>query len=126
MDTAAGNGAFLDADAFLRTNQSGFAGAWRYELVRGAIAAHAAPSSEHGVILGNLAGELGNRLRHHPERRPEVSSGAAPQYEQRDTARIPDSKIRCGQHLRVLFEAVARSELRHRRRGTRSGGPASR
>ena len=55
MDTAARNSPFLDADAFLRTDQSEFGTAWRYELVRGAIVAHAAPSPEHGVILGNLA-----------------------------------------------------------------------
>ncbi len=38
-----------------------------------------------------------------------------PQYEQRDTARIPDAMIRCGQHPRVLFEVVSPSELRHKR-----------
>ena len=115
MDTAARNSPFLDADAFLRTDQSEFGGAWRYELVRGAIVAHAAPSPEHGVILGNLAGELHSRLRGHPECRSEVGSGAVPQYEQRDTARIPDAMIRCGQHPRVLFEVVSPSELRHKR-----------
>ena len=67
MDTAARNSPFLDADAFLRTDQSEFGSAWRYELVRGAIVAHAAPSPEHGVILGNLAREIGNRLRGYPE-----------------------------------------------------------
>ena len=36
-------------------------------------------------------------------------------YEQRDTARIPDAMIRCGQHPRVLFEVVSPSELRHKR-----------
>ena len=35
--------------------------------------------------------------------------------EQRDTARIPDAMIRCGQHPRVLFEVVSPSELRHKR-----------
>jgi Uma2 family endonuclease len=115
MDTAARNTPFLDADAFLRTDQSEFGTAWRYELVRGAIVAHAAPSPEHGVILGNLAGELHSRLRDHPECRSEVGSGTVPQYEQRDTARIPDAMIRCGQHPRVLFEVVSPSELRHKR-----------
>ena len=115
MDTAARNSQFLDADAFLRTDQSEFGNAWRYELVRGAIVAHAAPSPEHGVILSNLASELNGRLRSHPECRSEVGSGAAPQYEQRDTARIPDAMIRCGQHPRVLFEVVSPSELRHKR-----------
>lgn len=115
MDTAARNTPFLDADAFLRTDQSEFGTAWRYELVRGAIVAHAAPSPEHGVILGNLAGELHSRLRDHAECRSEVGSGAVPQYEQRDTARIPDAMIRCGQHPRVLFEVVSPSDLQHKR-----------
>jgi Uma2 family endonuclease len=115
MDTVARNSEFLDADAFLRTDQSEFGNAWRYELVRGTIVAHAAPSPEHGVILNNLAGELYNRLRGHLECRPEVGSGAAAQYEQRDTARIPDAMIRCGKHPRVLFEVVSPSELRHKR-----------
>jgi Uma2 family endonuclease len=115
MDTAARNSQFLDADEFLRTDQSEFGRAWRYELVRGTVVAHAAPSPEHGVILGNLAGELRNRLRDHSECRSEVGSGAAPQYEQRDTARIPDAMIRCGKHPRVLFEVVSPSELRHKR-----------
>lgn len=115
MDTAARNSPFLDADAFLRTNQCEFGNAWRYELVRGTIVAHAAPSPEHGVILGNLSREIGNRLRSHPECRSEVGSGAAPQYEQRDTARIPDATIRCGKQSRVLFEVVSPSELQHKR-----------
>jgi len=114
MDTAARNSQFLDADQFLRTDQSAFGTAWRYELVRGTIVAHAAPSPEHGVILNNLAGELYNRLRGH-ECRSEVGSGAAPQYEQRDTARIPDATIRCDKHPRVLFEVVSPAELRHKR-----------
>jgi hypothetical protein len=66
MDTAARNSPFLDAGAFLRTDQSKFGSASRYELVRGAIVAHAAPSPEHGVILGNRAREIGNRLRGYP------------------------------------------------------------
>ncbi len=115
MDTAARDSQFLDAEAFLRTDQSAFGTAWRYELVRGRIVAHAAPSPEHGAILNNLAGELYNRLRSHPECRSEVGSGAAPQYEQRDTARIPDAMIRCGRLPRVVFEVVSPSELRHKR-----------
>ncbi len=115
MDTAAHNSQFLDADQFLRTDQSQFGRAWRYELVRGTIVAHAAPSPEHGVILNNLAGELYNRLRGHPACRSEVGSGAAAQYEQRDTARIPDAMIRCADHPRVLFEVVSPSEQRHKR-----------
>src|SRR5271157_6551245 len=115
MDTAARDSPFLDADAFLRTDQSEFGVAWRYELVRGGIVAHAAPSPEHATILSNLAGELYNRLRSHPECRSEVGSGAAPQYEQRDTARIPDAMIRCGKLPRVLFEVVSPSEQRRKR-----------
>ena len=115
MDTAARNSAFLDADAFLRTDQLVFGNAWRYELVRGTIVAHAAPSPEHAVILSNLAGELHPRLRGHPERRSEIGSGAVPLYEQRDTARIPDATIRCGKHPRVLFEVISPSELQHKR-----------
>ncbi len=115
MDTAARNSPFLGADAFLRTGQSEFGNAWRYELVRGAIVAHAAHAPEHGVILSNLAYELNSRLRSHPESRSEVGSGAAPQYEQRDTARIPDAMIRCGKLPRVLFEVVSPSKLQHKR-----------
>jgi Uma2 family endonuclease len=115
MDTAARNSPFLDAEAFLRTDQSEFGNAWRYELVRGTIVAHAAPSPEHGVILGNLAGELHSRLRGHSQCRFEIGSGAASQYEQRDTARIPDATIRCGKLPRVLFEVISPSELQHKR-----------
>jgi Uma2 family endonuclease len=106
---------FLGADSFLRTDRSEFGDAWRYELVRGRIVAHAAPSPEHGVILGNLARELGNLPRGHPECRLEIGSGAVPRYEQRDTARIPDAMIRCGQHPRVLLEVVSPSELQDKR-----------
>lgn len=115
MDTAARSSEFLDADAFLRTDQSEFGHAWRYELVRGRIVAHAAPNPEHGAILSNLAREIGNRLRNRPECRPEIGSGAVPQYERRDTARIPDAMIRCGKLPRVLFEVISPSELRHKR-----------
>jgi Uma2 family endonuclease len=115
MDTAARDSPFLDADAFLRTDQYAFGNAWRYELVRGTIVAHAAPAPEHGVILSNLAGELHPRLRGHPDCRSEIGSGAVPQYERRDTARIPDATIRCGHHPRVLFEVISPSELQHKR-----------
>ena len=106
---------FFDADEFLRTDQSEFGTAWRYELVRGTIVAHAAPGPEHGVILSNLATEINIRLRGQPECRSEIGSGAAPQYEQRDTARIPDATIRCGNNPRVLFEVVSPSEMQHKR-----------
>ena len=115
MDTAAPDTRFFDADEFLRTDQSEFGPAWRYELVRGSIVAHAAPSPEHGVILSNLNSEIHSRLRGHPECRSEIGSGAVPQYERRDTARIPDATIRCGQYPRVLFEVISPSELRHKR-----------
>lgn len=110
---------FLDADTFLRTDQAEFGNAWRYELVRGAIVAHAAPSPEHGVILGNLAAELHSRLRGHLECCSEIGSGAAPQYERRDTARIPDATIRCGKLPLVLFEVISPSELQHKRQWDR-------
>jgi Uma2 family endonuclease len=119
MDTAARDGPFFDADAFLRTDQCEFGNAWRYELVRGRIVAHAAPAPEHGVILSNLAAAIHSRLRSHPECRSEVGSGAAPQYEQRDTARIPDATIRCGKLPRVLFEVISPSELQHKRQWDR-------
>jgi Uma2 family endonuclease len=115
MDTAARNRQSLDADEFLRTDQSEFGTAWRYELVRRTVVAHTAPDPEHGVILGNLAGEIHGRLRDHPECRSEVGSGVASQYEQRDTAPIPDAMIRCGKLPRVLFEVVSPLELRHKR-----------
>lgn len=115
MDTPARDTRFLDADEFLRTDQLVFGAAWRYELVRGTIVAHAAPSPEHAVILGNLAGELYNRLRAYPDCRSEIGSGAIPCYKQRDTARIPDATIRCGKLPRVLFEVVSPSDLRHKR-----------
>jgi Uma2 family endonuclease len=115
MDTAARNSQFLDAEEFLRTDQSEFGNAWRYELVRGTIVAHAAPSPEHAVILSNLAYELTGRLRSHLECRSEVGSGAVPRYERRDTARIPDATIRCGKLPRVLFEVISPSELGHKR-----------
>ena len=116
MDMAARDSQFLDAEAFLRTDQSEFGNAWRYELVRGTIVAHVAPSPEHAVIVGNMAREIGNRMRDHPECRSEIGSGAVPQYERRDTARIPDAMIRCGNHPRVIFEVVSPSELQHKRR----------
>jgi Uma2 family endonuclease len=116
MDTAARDIPLLDADAFLRTDQAEFGRAWRYELVRGAIVAHAAPAPEHGIILGNLAYAVGGRLR---EGRSachlEVGSGAIPHYQRRDTARIADATIRCGGLPRVMFEVISPSELAHKR-----------
>ena len=98
MDTAARDTHCLDADAFLRMDQAEFGRAWRYELVRGAIARH-----------------LGNRLEGHRTCRLEIGSGAVRRYERRDTARIPDATIRCGDLPRVLFEVISPSELTHKR-----------
>jgi Putative restriction endonuclease len=114
MDTAARDTRFLDADAFLRTDQSAFGAAWRYELVRGGIVAHAAPSPEHGAILSNLDSAIHARLRGHPECRSEVGSDAEPNYQQRDTARIPDATIRCGGLPRVVFAVISPPEPRHK------------
>lgn len=80
---------FIDADTFLRTDQLEFGSAWRYELVCGAIVAHAAPSPEHGSFLGNLAAALHGRLLDHSECRLEIGSG--------------------------LFEVISPSELQHKR-----------
>jgi Uma2 family endonuclease len=115
MDTAARSAQFLDADEFLRTDQSDFGSAWRYELVRGAIVAHAAPSPDHGAIIANLARQIGNRLDGHPTCRLEIGSGAIPQRERQDTARIPDATIRCEGLPRVLFEVISPSELGQKR-----------
>ena len=102
------------AEEFLATDQHEFGSAWRYELVGGSIVAHAAPTPDHGAIAANLAGILRNGLRGHPAGcRGEVGSGAAPRREQRNTARIPDVTIRCGDHPRVVFEAISPSELPH-------------
>jgi hypothetical protein len=37
----------------------------------------------------------------------------APKRQQRNTASIPDVSIRCGEHLRVVFEIISPAELRH-------------
>ena len=115
MSNLAREAQYLDADAFLRTGQSEFGTAWRYELVRGVIVAHAAPTPDHGVILGNLAAELHFHLRGRPGCRLEVGSGAVPRTERRDTARIPDAMIRCDENPRVVFEVVSPFELSHKR-----------
>ena len=103
------------ADSFLQADQHGFGEAWRYELVDGQIVAHAAPSPDHAAILAGLTTALGNRLRGNPRGcRPEAGSGAVPTRQQRDTARIPDLMIRCGDQPVVVFEIVSPSELRAR------------
>lgn len=94
-------------------DQHAFGDAWRYELVDGRIIAHAAPSPEHGAIISGLIAALAPRLAGRPGGcRPEVGSGAVPRSEQRNTARIPDVMVRCGEHPRVAFEVVSPSEIR--------------
>jgi Uma2 family endonuclease len=101
------------AEAFLATDQRAFGDAWRYELVDGRVIAHAAPSPDHGAILSLLNAALVSRLRGRRDGcRAESGSGAAPARQQRNTARIPDAMVRCGEHPRVVFEIVSPSELR--------------
>ncbi len=101
------------AEAFLATDQAEFGPAWRYELVNGQIVAHAAPAPDHGVITANLARLIGNALRRHSiPCRTELGTGATPKRQQRNTARISDISVRCGEHLRVLAEIISPSELR--------------
>ena len=114
MDTAerANNWAFT-ADEFLGADQREFSDSWRYELVDGRIVARAALSPDHGAILATLVAVLVSRLRgRRGNCRAESGSGAVPKRQQRNTARIPDAMIRCGEHPRVVFEVVSPSELR--------------
>lgn len=100
-------------DEFMATGQEAFGSAWRYELVDGKIVAHAAPSPEHGAIAAGLASALGKRLAGRPGGcRPEIGSAAAPRARQRNTARIPDVSVRCGEHPKVVSEVVSPSEIR--------------
>jgi Uma2 family endonuclease len=113
MDNAARIAGGWTADEFLRTDQSAFGDAWRYELVDGEIVAHAAPTPDHAAIVMGLGTALGNRLRGNKEGcRPEAGSGAAPRQQQRATARIPDAMVRGGDLPRVVFDVVSPSELR--------------
>ena len=101
------------ADEFLATDQHDFGDDWRYELIDGRIVGHSAPMPEHGAILAGLTGALANRLVGMPGGcRPESGTGATPRTKQRNTARIPDLLIRCGEHPRVAFEVVSQSEIR--------------
>ena len=101
------------ADEFVLQDQHDFGDAWRYELVDGQILAHAAPAPEHGAILAGLIGAFVNRVASLPRGcRPEAGSAATPRSAQRNTARIPDLMIRCGEHPRVSFEVVSPSEIR--------------
>ena len=103
----------LTADEFLAKDQREFGDGWRYELVDGRIIAHAAPTPTHGAIIAGLSAALGPRLRGHAEGcRPEAGSGAAPASRQRNTARIPDAMVRCGELPRIAFEVVSASELK--------------
>jgi hypothetical protein len=57
-------------------------------------------------------GALAERLKGRPNGCiPETGSGAVPAREQRDTARIPDALVRCGEHPRVTFEIISPSDL---------------
>jgi Uma2 family endonuclease len=101
------------AEEFIVQDQHDFGDAWRYELVDGEILAHAAPAPEHGAILTGLDGPLINRMTAMPRGcRPETGSAATPRSAQRNTARIPDLVIRCGEHPKVSFEVVFPSEIR--------------
>lgn len=101
------------ADEFIAADQHSFGNAWRYELVDGRILAHDAPEPEHGAILAGLTGALTERLKGRPGGcRPESGSAAIPKTVRRNTARIPDVIIRCGEHPRVSLEVVSPSEIR--------------
>lgn len=100
------------ADEFLATDQDDFGDAWRYELVDGAVVALAAPGPEHATILAGLIAAAATRLRGRKDgARPEAGSGAISRTRQRNTARIPDAMVRCGEHPRVLFEVVSPSDI---------------
>jgi Uma2 family endonuclease len=106
------------ADEFIVTDQHSFGDAWRYELVDGQIIAHAAPAPDHGAIAAGLTLAIGRLLSGmRGGCRPEVGSAATPRSTQRNTARIPDVMVRCGEHPRVIFEIVSPSEIRDWRGG---------
>lgn len=114
MSAALTAGRRWTADEFMVTDQAVFGDAWRYELVEGRILAHAAPAPDHGAIAAGLTAALAKRLAAMPGScRPEVGTGAVPRSEQRNTARIPDVMVRCGEHPRVAFEVVSPSEIRN-------------
>lgn len=101
------------ADEFVVQDQHDFGDAWRYELVDGEVLAHVAPAPEHGAILSGLSLAIGSRPIGMPGGcRPESGSAATPRSAQRNTARIPDLIIRCGEHPKVSFEVVSPSEIR--------------
>ncbi len=101
------------ADEFVAAGRRSFGDAWRYELVDGRVLAHDAPEAEHGAILAGLTGALVKRLTGRPDGcRPESGSAAIPKTLKRNTARIPDVMIRCGEYPRLSFEVISPSELR--------------
>ena len=101
------------ADEFTAADQSVFGPLWRYELVDGHVVGHSAPSPEHGAIIIGLGVALARAMEGKaPGCRPEAGSAATPSTEQRNTARIPDVQVRCGDHPRVAFEVVSPSEIR--------------
>jgi Uma2 family endonuclease len=104
----------LTADEFLAIDPHIFGDAWRYELIDGVIVGQAATSPRHARILAGLIGALVKRLSgNKSDCFPESGSGAVPERKQRNTARIPDAMIRCGELPRVTFEIISPSELTH-------------
>ena len=102
------------ADEFVQTDQHDFGNLWRYELVDGRVIGHAAPHPEHGAIAAGLTAAIAKALAGKgSDCRPEMGSAATPVTKQRNTARIPDVTIRCGEHPRVLFEVISPSEVRN-------------
>lgn len=99
------------AETFLKSDLHISGDAWRYELVDGAVVAHAGPAPLHGVIAGNVMFALKSRMKGHPCR-AEFATAAVPRDQQRPTARIPDLLVRCDRLPRTLFEVVSPSELR--------------
>lgn len=99
------------AHDFIVADQHRFGDAWRYELVDGRTVGHAAPAPDYGAILAGLTGALVSRRANLPKgRRPESGSAATQYTIRRDTARLPDTTVHCGQHSRVAFEVVSPSE----------------
>jgi Uma2 family endonuclease len=103
----------LKADEFQSTDQRAFGDAWRYELTDGEIVGVAAASPAHARILAGLMRALGNRFSgSRTGCYPEAGSGAVPERKQRNTARIPDAMIRCGELPRTICENISPSELK--------------
>ncbi len=78
------------------------------------VIGHSAPHPEYGAIAAGLTGAITKALAGKgSDCRPEMGSAATPLAKQRNTARIPDVTIRCGEHPRVLFEVISPSEVRN-------------